>query len=1108
MTKNSQSPRLKLYRASAGSGKTYRLSLEFLKLLIHNPFCYDKILAVTFTNKATTEMQTRIMADLYSVAKGLDTGLINHLKKELNKEASENGQENHFSDQLIKNNAQKALFKILHDYSHFQISTIDSFFQIILRNLAHELGLGAYINIVIESDDVLSDAIDLMKENFRTNAILRDRINEYSNEKTENNTQWRIDKDMFTIGKNIFREVFMENEKELEEKLRDPLILEKFKKEIIKLKKFHEKRLSDMVLKFDKILEDNGLTVDDLSSKAGGAYAYINSIKRKDYEPLEAKKKAMSCLEAPEKWASQKHPRQKEIIDLGEKKLNPLLLETEDIRKESIVHIHSCNSIYKQLSLLGFVSEIADEVKNVNQQRGQFLLSDTPSLLKSMIEDDDTPFIYEKIGTHLEHIMIDEFQDTSGTQWHNFKPLIKECMDQNNMNLIVGDPKQSIYRFRNGDWRIISHLDNAFTGITPHIINAEDNWRSKEVIIHFNNSIFAPTDTENSPILSPFLSLFGGHALLKSLNAIYQDSKQNCPKEENKDKGSVSVEFINASKDKEESEEWMLQRTVEWVTQLQEQGVKASDITILCKKTKHITKIAEYFAQYRDMYKEEIQQKGFCYDIISDEAYHFESSTALNMIINAMRVAVQPDDDIHMIELYSQLKARDFSFANLNYKEEDDYISLKTKIQTLKNIPLYEMVEELCRILHLDEMPDQTSFLSTFFDYLNEFISRKSPDLSRFIDYWENYLKNQKIPLADNAKGIHIMTIHKSKGLEFHTVIIPYCDWDLYGADSQKDLLWCKTSHLTPPYNQLPILPVNYQKELKESVFSDAYEEETIQQLVDNINLLYVAFTRAVNNLIVLCKKKEEKKDKKEEEETIPTTCSALLEDLLHSKLTIETQEPDESIVNCHYKIGTLLPSAEKATLVKSANPFKEKPHPIEAIFHTNRRTAKFRNSNKASEFIEGIIDAETKQSEAIKKGLLLHYLFSNINTEKDIVHSVQQLLVEGLISSEKEKYELIEYATEKIQQHHDWFREGLKLYKECSILSRDNQTGRVKISRPDRVIQEGNKMIIIDFKTGKETESNHKKYQKQVDEYAHLLQQMGYETETHIWYLNSEEES
>ena len=220
------------------------------------------------------------------------------------------------------------------------------------------------------------------------------------------------------------------------------------------------------------------------------------------------------------------------------------------------------------------------------------------------------------------------------------------------------------------------------------------------------------------------------------------------------------------------------------------------------------------------------------------------------------------------------------------------------------------------------------------------------------------------------------------------------------------------------------------------------------------------------------------------------------------------SQESDESVVNCHYKIGTLLPSSEKTVLVRSTNPFKEKPHPIEAIFHTNRRTARFRNSNKATEFIEGIIEAETTQSEAIKKGLLLHYLFSNINTEKDIVHSVQQLLVEGLISSEKEKQELIEYAAEKIQQHPDWFREGLKLYKECSILSRNNQTGRVKISRPDRVIQEGNKMIIIDFKTGKETESNHKRYQKQVDEYAHLLQQMGYETETHIWYLNSEEKA
>ena len=1085
MTKNSQSPRLKLYRASAGSGKTYRLSLEFLKLLIHNPFCYDKILAVTFTNKATTEMQTRIMADLYSVAKGLDTGLINHLKKELNKEASENGQENHFSDQLIKNNAQKALFKILHDYSHFQISTIDSFFQIILRNLAHELGLGAYINIVIESDDVLSDAIDLMKENFRTNAILRDRINEYSNEKTENNTQWRIDKDMFTIGKNIFREVFMENEKELEEKLRDPLILEKFKKEIIKLKKFHEKRLSDMVLKFDKILEDNGLTVDDLSSKAGGAYAYINSIKRKDYEPLEAKKKAMSCLEAPEKWASQKHPRQKEIIDLGEKKLNPLLLETEDIRKESIVHIHSCNSIYKQLSLLGFVSEIADEVKNVNQQRGQFLLSDTPSLLKSMIEDDDTPFIYEKIGTHLEHIMIDEFQDTSTVQWKNFKVLMNECISHaDSQNLIVGDVKQSIYRWRSGDWRLLNNISKEFNNNIFKEESLHTNYRSARNIIDFNNAFFSvASKLEYNQLVEKKVT--DAESLLKAYGDVIQDTPSGRTKE-----GLVHIELLP----KEDYKEKMMECIEGNIAELIENGVPANKIAILVRSNDTIKEIADYLMKKMPDVK-----------LVSDEAFRIENSQAVQIIILALQFIAYPEDILNrasLVQAYNKY-ILDNELSN-NYLIKNDINDEDTLLkflprefaenrEELKSMPLADLIEYIYRVFNIKALKGESAYVCTFFDLTFKFMYETPTDVYTLLNEWNENMHKETIQ-SDEVDGVRLITIHKSKGLEFDNVIIPFCDWTL----EKGGLIWCSPPKDISPFNQLPIIPVNYsEKQMKETIFQEEYNHEHLQNMVDNLNLLYVAFTRACKNLFIYGKRGDARYRSYIIEQSLPLIQQEHLEDCI---LKEDSEEKDSSVI---FTYGTFAETKTQEEANESKNIFNKKETTIKLFVETFDNKTEFQQSNKSREYISEN-DDEEKQNTYIKIGNILHGLLASIHTIDDLDKAITQLENEGILETEDITIERIKNLLDKRMKNPtiiDWFSNRWNLYNECSILYIDPETNELMTRRPDRVMTNENETIVVDFKFG----SQKSEHFSQVKDYMALLNNMNHKhVKGYLWYVYS----
>jgi len=1094
---------LKIYKASAGSGKTFRLAVEYLKLVIENPASYVNILAVTFTNKATAEMKSRILTELFGIAKGLEESKI-YLDTILT-ELKEKGQgwsvhkireraqgrdamhcvSTDWSVHKIRKRAQEALELLLHDYSRFHIETIDSFFQSVLRNLAKELGLGAYMNIELNANSVLSEAIKIIFGKVKEDADLLQWISDYIDEKVSEGNNWKLNKELESFGVNIFREDFKSKEKELQMVLQDKKFLKIFRKGLVDLKEEKIEEIVQTALSFRTETEKYSITTEDFAYGNRGVGAYFDRIINQKEIQKEPNSYVEKCFESPENWANKNSPRKNEIISLAENSLMSILQQTEDLRKKNVQGVNTCNLILRHINNIGLLYDIADTVRELNAENNRFMLADTPNLLQELIDGNDAPFVYEKIGASLQHIMIDEFQDTSRVQWENFKPLLLEGLAQNADSLIVGDQKQSIYRWRNGDWRILGNLRNELSNICTEEIRLDTNWRSEYEIVHFNNFIFKAA-----------IPLFGQEQENDNadMQLAYSDVAQKCSKENRA--GYVKAGFIYEP-DSDSYNERMLEKLVENIEELQGRGVAAEDITILVRKNKTIPLIAEYLARYQ----KEHPEKPYNYDIISDQAYQLQASLTIHILIEALRYISEPDNPVYKTQLLlsyqTEIMRRDIGdlVTNIYLTQSEEVRELEEKLQHASLLPLYELIEELYQILELHKIKDQESYLYSFLDGVTDFLTQKSADLNSFLAYWDETLKDKTIPFSSEIEGMRIMSIHKSKGLEFHTVIIPFCDWTLTHENSLNPLLWCNTE--AEPFCKLPLFPVKYGKEMSNSIFDGEFADETMQLWVDSLNLLYVALTRAEKNLILIGKDRNpEESDKKREERkaTVPGNISELLLRILESSENEELNTYWNSETR-QYLSGTVYLKKEKKK--ESTNKLNQKPTVLSFPYFSHTQKAKFKQSNRSKDFIE---EEERTESSYISRGKLLHYLFSNIRTMDDIPEAVDRLLFEGVIHSDAERAGLINYVSDAMQlpKVAEWFRPDVKLFNECSIIYRD-EMGILQNRRPDRVIQDKDKMTVVDFKFGKER----KKYASQIKEYMSLLREMGYSNvEGYLWYV------
>jgi len=541
----------------------------------------------------------------------------------------------------------------------------------------------------------------------------------------------------------------------------------------------------------------------------------------------------------------------------------------------------------------------------------------------------------------------------------------------------------------------------------------------------------------------------------------------------------------------------MLEKLIENIEELQEKGIAAEDITILVRKNKTIPLIAEYFAGYQKAHPE----KPYNYDIISDQAYQLQASLAIHILIEALRYISEPDNQVYKTQLFlsyqTEIKCEDIDglVTNIHLSKSKELKALEEKLRHASLLPLYELIEELYQILELNKIKDQESYLYSFLDGVTGFIAQKSADIISFLDYWDETLKEKTIPFSSEIEGIRIMSIHKSKGLEFHTVIIPFCDWTLTYESGLSPLLWCSAD--IEPFSALPIFPVKYCKDMANSIFDTEFADEMVQLWVDNLNLLYVALTRPEKNLILLCRERNPNEpDKKRADreaappDNIPDMLLRIFEspcnDELHSHWNSETRQ---------YLSGTICLKKEKKK--ESANKLKRKPEVLSFPYFSHTQKARFKQSNRSKDFIE---EEERTENGYISRGKLLHSLFSNIHTTDDIPVAADRLLFEGVIHSDAEKEELIKYISGAMQlpEVAGWFRPATKLFNECTIIYRD-ETGVLQNKRPDRVIREKDKITVVDFKFGKERQQ----YASQVREYMSLLREMGYsDLEGYLWYV------
>ena len=831
-----QDPRLLVYKASAGSGKTFTLAVQYIRQLIEDPYSYRRILAVTFTNKATTEMKERILSQLYGIATSLKSsdGYLKEIMKTSNKSVDE-----------IRKAADTALKNIIHDYSRFRIETIDSFFQSVMRNLARELELGANMTIELNNGDVLSDAVDSMIEKLDRMSPTLYWLLEYIEERIADDKRWNVSSEIKGFGRNIFDEAYIEKGVALREKLKDTKFIPQYRKKLQEKRESILDTMKGFNEHFQEILNANGLTPTDLKNGARGIGSYFNKIASGKLSNDVRNSTVEKCLEGAENWTTKTSPYKDTIISLANQVLIQVLNDAENTRMSSNKVLNSCDMSLRYLNNLQLLMRIDSEVREQNLNHNRFLLSDTNALLHSIIREGDASFVYEKIGTTIDTVMIDEFQDTSRMQWENFHLLLEESLAQKEGSMIVGDIKQSIYRWRNGDWKILAGLDKD-RSFRLNSKTLDTNWRSEANIIAFNNDIF----TSACKVLNERYKADEGEDCTQLLDA-YNDVRQKTSKDTKE--GYIKLSFLKNSEEHPYTDTTM-ELLAEEVDSLVKRGVRVNDIAILVRKNKSIPAIADYF------------DKNTPYRVVSDEAFRLDASLAVCMLIDGLRYISEPTDRIACARLavayQKEILKKDVDYNTVLLNSVEDYLPAEFRLMLpeMSLMPLYELLEKLFVIFRMEMIEEQDAYLCAFYDAVTEYMQNNSSELTSFLTYWNDTLYAKTIPSGE-ISGIRILSIHKSKGLEYHTVLLPFCDWKMEN-ETFNHMLWCRINEADAdkePFCELDLTPVNYSSAMAESYFSDSYREERLQLWVDNLNLLYVAFTRACKNLIVWCK--DEQKD-------------------------------------------------------------------------------------------------------------------------------------------------------------------------------------------------------------------------------------------------------
>ena len=1030
-----------IYNASAGSGKTYTLVKEYLKILFqsNHPEPFKRILAITFTNKAVAEMKARIVETLKtfsddSVLKS-ENSMFESICRELQMKPIK-----------LHEKSKSLLNTILHNYAAFDISTIDGFTHKLIRTFAYDLRLPLNFEVELDQDSLLNEAVDSLIAKAGNDNDLTKILVDFAIEKADDDKSWDVSFDFNKIAKLLVNENDMPFINGLKDKtLNDFKVLKaQLKKEISDL----ENHIVENAKTVLTLIEESRLEFNDFTS--GYLPKHFAKLSEKNFN-VNFDTKWQEDIETKTLYPKRVTADIASIIE----QIQPQIASSFNVTKRAIFHLKFLKAFYRNITPLSVLKAINGELEVLKEDQNKMLISEFNAIISKEISAQPTPFIYERLGEKFKHYFIDEFQDTSVMQWENLIPLLENSLSTvNGSTMLVGDAKQAIYRWRGGKAEQFIDLFNKKSSpfhVLQDVRNLEENYRSFKEVVNFNNGFFK------------FLAnqVFNND----DYKTLFEKAHQNIT--EDKD-GFVTLSFLDNNKEDDRNEIFP-EAVLRTINKCTENGFNLEDICVLIRKKKEGVAIADYLSQHE-------------IPIISSETLLINNSPDVVFINDLLSLLIQPENNETKIMVLNYLTTlfniddkHHFFTNHIHLSADKLFKSLQNHgifidFNSLLQLPLYDLVEAIVRRFNL--VKNSNAYIQFYLDIILDFSQKKGSDISGFLEYFDKKKDSLSIISPQGQNAVQIMTIHKSKGLEFPVVIFPYADLDIYRELEPKE--WFSLD--SEKYNGFSHTLLNYNKDFENYGAEGLriYNKHQSEQELDNINLLYVALTRAIEQIHIISTKEISTKG-----EINTKKYSGLLINYLQ----------DLGIWNdleANYSFG----SSKKA----SKNSTNRKEMHLQSEFIS---TAK-EDHNIKMVTKSGLL-WDTNQQEAIEKGNLIHNIMAQIKTSDDVDDVIIDFLKASTINEEQAVF--LKTTVKNILEHpklHDYYSSNYTVYNERDIISKDGI-----ILRPDRIIiNVKNEAIIIDYKTGLED----KKHEQQLQSYQDVLEDMKIDVKQKILiYINDD---
>lgn len=1025
-----------IYRASAGAGKTFTLVKEYLRLALatDDATAYAHIMAITFTNKAAGEMKERIFKTLELLSAGkLDSDMALALIKDLNTDG-----------ETLSKRAEACLKHMLHNYGLIAISTIDKFTLRVLKGFTVELGLPSMFEVSLDQDELKVRVADDILAQVGENSGLTDSLVDFVEQRTDQEKTWTLDGELQKLAGTIFSEEGRLNMRNLEE-----VGWTQFKEVRERLLEFNSTFKEDLVKigsEASALIDSKGIEAASMARSTTGIHQYFQYLKSFRDDKLVPNSYVNKTLD-DDKWISGKcPPDQKSAIEGIQDQLRAYCSQAAVILDERHARFRVYQVVLSSLHGMSLLTEMKACLDRIQEDEDIVSISEFNHLLNKEVMDQPAPFIYERLGHRYRHFLVDEFQDTSVLQWMNLLPLIDESLSGSGFSMVVGDGKQSIYRWRGGKVEQFTHLPDIYRDDLGELTKNESrllderqqnltiqsekfslgkNYRSTPEVVDFNNGLFRSI----------------AEKCTEEIKLVYEGLEQ-APNRT--DTGYVHAVWLEGE-DKEEKQDAHCHQVVDWVQQCLDDDFRACDVAILCRRNSEVRMIAST-----------LMDAGF--KVVSNDAMLVSGHAAVRLAIDLVRWNLDPQDKIIcgsiLRNMHTVLGLDETLSQFLKPLKENHELAVRQNLkvhlpelnlQDLTTKPLYQLFGGLLGKLMSGDSDER---IAAFMEFVATQSSKDGVDVQTFLEVWDQKSEKLTIAAQTDPDAVKILTVHSAKGLQFPVVIHPFID---YGSRPHESVIWAKTERadLAP----LKVVRTNATKALADTDMNPDLEKETDRSEMDVINTLYVALTRPEDRLYMSLSQNGNST------KGAPLYVINRLKELGHD---LETD-------------GIFTSGEERKYVRKSVGEMPKET--ISAPFNfLEESIAQVRKAAPSSAEDRG------ERLQSLEHGKMVHAILETVGTRDDLADLPNSELLKSVSDDEKES---VIGSIRKVTEHEligRWFDQNLEVLNERDLMDTDG-----KVHRPDRMVRSAESTAILEYKTGNRAEA----HEEQLGRYVNLLSQI-----------------